>query len=91
MESEVIHEKYKFYILVDEREAHMEYEMNDGSTVVFYHTYVPPELRGKGLAKKIIQEGLDWAMSEEYIIVPTCSAVQRFIEMNKNYKAYFMK
>lgn len=66
----------------------MEYEM-DGKTIVFYHTYVPPELRGKGLAKKIIQAGLDWAMSEKYIIVPTCSAVQRFIEMNQDYKSYF--
>jgi predicted GNAT family acetyltransferase len=91
MESEVIHEKYKFYIIVDEMEAHMEYEMNGGSTVIFYHTYVPPKLRGRGLAKKIIQAGLDWAMGEAYVIIPTCSAVQRFIEMNEQYKSYFMK
>ena len=91
MGSEITHEKYKFYTIVDEMEAHMEYEMNDGSTVVFYHTYVPPELRGKGLAKKIIKAGLDWAMNEKYIIVPTCSAVQRFIEMNEDYKSYFYK
>jgi len=30
-------------------------------------------------------------MSEKYIIVPTCSAVQRFIEMNEDYKTYFYK
>ncbi len=91
MGSEVIHEKYKFYIMVDDMEAHMEYEMNGGSTVIFYHTYVPPELRGKKLAKKIIKAGLDWAMNEEFIIIPTCSAVQRFIEMSDDYKAYFYK
>jgi predicted GNAT family acetyltransferase len=89
--TEVLHEQNRFYKVVNGMESHMDYELHQPSTVVFYHTYVPEELRGKGLAKEIIREGLDWAMSEHLDIIPACSAVRRFIDMNEDYKAYFNK
>lgn len=91
MKAEVLHERNKFYKVVDGLESHMDYEMHEPSTVVFYHTYVPEELRGKGLAKEIIKEGLDWAISEKLEIIPACSAVRRFIDLNSEYKDYFRK
>ena len=91
MKTEVLHKQNRFYKIVDGLEAHMDYEIHEPSTVVFYHTYVPEELRGKGLAKEIIKEGLDWAMSENMNIVPACSAVRLFISLNPDYKAYFQK
>lgn len=87
----VVHEPNKFYTVVDGLESHMDYEIHEPATVVFYHTYVPEELRGKGMAKKIIKEGLDWAMAEKLDIIPACSAVRRFIDLNADYKAYFTK
>ena len=89
--AEVKHAQNRFYILIDGKESHMDYEIHEPSTVVFYHTYVPEELRGKGLAKEMIREGLNWAMAEHLEIIPACSAVRRFIDMNDNYKAYFNK
>ncbi len=89
--TEVKHIQNRFYIVTNGMESHMDYEIHEPSTVVFYHTYVPEELRGKGLAKEMIREGLDWAMSEHLEIIPACSAVRRFIDMNDNYKAYFNK
>lgn len=91
MNSGIEHSGKKFYKIVDGLESVMEYEMNDATTVVFYHTYVPEELRGKGLAKEIIKEGLDWAMAEHFDVIPACSAVRIFIERNPEYKAYFLK
>lgn len=91
MNPEIEHSKNKFFKVVDGMESLMEYEMNDPSTVVFYHTYVPEELRGQGLAKEIIKEGLDWAMAENYDVIPACSAVRIFIERNPHYKEYFIK
>jgi len=91
IELEIVHEGNKFYKVIDGLESHMDYEMHEPSTVVFYHTYVPEELRGKGLAKEIIKEGLDWAMAEKFDIIPACSAVRRFIDLNSEYKAYFKK
>ena len=89
--TEVKHSQNRFYIVTNGLESHMDYEIHEPSTVVFYHTYVPEELRGKGLAKEMIREGLDWAMSEHLEIIPACSAVRRFIDMNDTYKAYFNK
>lgn len=91
MASEVLHEQNRFYKVVNGMESHMDYEIHEPRTIVFYHTYVPEELRGKGLAKEIIREGLDWAMGEQLDIVPACSAVRRFIDLHEKYKAYFNK
>ena len=91
MKTEVLHRQNRFYKIVNGMESHMDYEIHEPSTIVFYHTFVPEELRGKGLAREIIKEGLDWAMAEEMDIVPACSAVRRFIDLHEDYKAYFTK
>ncbi len=89
MKAGVVHENNKFYKVVEGLESHLEYETHEPATVVFYHTYVPEELRGQGLAKELIKEGLDWAISENMDIIPACSAVRVFIERNPEYKEYF--
>ncbi len=91
MNTEVLHERNKFYKIVNGLESHMDYEMHEPSTVVFYHTFVPEELRGRGLAREIIKEGLDWAMAEHLDIIPACSAVRRFIDMHDQYRSYLGK
>ncbi len=91
MKTEVIHGQNRFYKVVDGLESHMDYEIHAPSTVVFYHTFVPEELRGKGLAREIIREGLDWAMSEHLDIIPACSAVRRFIDMHEHYREYLSR
>lgn len=86
MNSKIIHDSNKFYKVVDGMESVLAYEMNDPSTVIFYHTFVPIELRGRGLSKEIIKEGLEWARDRKYRVIPACSAVRRFIEMNPEYQ-----
>jgi len=91
MESEIMHCGNRFIKVVDGKESHLEYERYDPSTVIFYHTFVPEELRGRGLASQIIKEGLDWAMSEQLKIIASCSAVRKFIERNTVYNAYCLR
>lgn len=88
MRAELKHENNRFFKVVNDLEAEIEYEMLDSSTIEFYHTYVPPELRGKGLAQELIKAGLDYAIKNNFRIIPSCSAVQRFINMHEEYKAY---
>jgi uncharacterized protein len=78
--AEVIHENNRFVIPVQDKESILEYEYYGDSTVVFYHTYVPEEFRGKGYAREIINAAVEWAVRNNLRIIPTCSAVRRFLE-----------
>lgn len=57
-----------------------------GGRVVFNHTFVPNELRGRGLAEKLVRAGLAWARAEGRKVVPQCSYVAAYIERHAEYK-----
>jgi uncharacterized protein len=85
--AEVIHENNRFVIPVQDKESILEYEYYGDSTVVFYHTYVPEEFRGKGYARDIIKVAVEWAVRNNLRIIPTCSAVRRFLERHPELQA----
>ena len=62
-----------------------EYQRENGR-VVFTHTFVPPEMRGKGLAESLVRAALAWARAEKLKVVPQCSYVARFIERHAEYR-----
>jgi predicted GNAT family acetyltransferase len=62
-----------------------EYALADGR-MTFTHTFVPPELRGRGLAEKLVRAGLDLARSEGRRVVPQCSYVATFISRHPEYQ-----
>lgn len=76
----------KFYVHSDGHEAHMTYRYRDASTVIYKHTYVPSELRGGGLAGKIVRTALEWARTENLRVVPTCSFVEGFVRKHPEYQ-----
>jgi uncharacterized protein len=84
--AEVIHENNRFVKTVNGKESILEYEFYGDSTVIFYHTYVPDEFRGKGFAKEIINTAVQWALRNNLKIIPTCSAVRRFIERHPEFQ-----
>ncbi len=86
METTIRHEGNRFIKTVEGLESILEYEMYGDATVVFSHTFVPVELRGRGLATEIIKVGLDWARKENLKVIAACSAVQRYMERNPEYQ-----
>jgi len=40
-----------------------------------FHTFVPPELRGQGIAAKLVEAGMQYAEAEQYEVLPTCSYI----------------
>lgn len=56
-----------------------------GGRVTFIHTFVPPELRGQGLAEQMVRAALAWARSEKLKVVPQCTYTARFIERHPEY------
>lgn len=77
----LIHEQ-KFVIQQDVGEAVLAYRLlnvRDKPGINFYSTYVPPEMRGKGLAEKLVRCGLTWAKSQGLEIQASCWYVAMFI------------
>lgn len=69
---------------IDRHLAVAEYSMS-GNTITFTHTFVPPVLRGRGVASKLIQTALEEARSEELMVVPLCSFVASYIRRHPEY------
>ena len=85
MEIVVQHDRRRerFFVNVEGHEAYLDYSTLDERTVDYRHTFTPPELRGRGIAKVIVRDALDWANAEGKKVVPTCSYVRRVIEAEK--------
>jgi predicted GNAT family acetyltransferase len=69
---------------IDRHLAVAEYSIS-GNTITFTHTFVPPVLRGRGIASRLIQAALEEARSEELRVVPLCSFVAGYIRRHPEY------
>ena len=83
---------------VRKNEAEGQYEILVGEEVAGYatyidrdgarelpHTVVDPKFRGQGLSKPLIKAALDDARADDMRVIPSCPAVERFIEQNPEY------
>lgn len=52
----------------------------DGNRMLFTHTWVPPSLRGRGVAARLVSAALEVADDEGREVVPLCSYVVRYLE-----------
>lgn len=62
-----------------------EYELADNN-MVFTHTLVPPELRGRGIAEELVRAGLAGARAKGVKVVPACSYVEAFIRRHREFQ-----
>ncbi len=81
MELEIKHdiENQKFFAEIDGNEAYLKYILISPNIIDTIKTYVPPELRGMGIAGKIVKEGLMFAQRNNYKVIPSCSYVEDYI------------
>ncbi len=75
----------RFIISTDGHLAHADYTL-DGERIVFTHTFVPPELRGRGLAEHLVRAGLAHARLHKFRVIPACSYVATFIERHQEFR-----
>jgi len=70
---EVRHEpdRRRFVAVVEGQEAYVAYAQN-GTTLDFNHTFVPTELRGRGLAERVVRAGFEYAKQHGMTVVPSC-------------------
>jgi predicted GNAT family acetyltransferase len=77
--------EHRYEALVDGLLSVCEYEIADDK-IVFTHTLVPPELRGRGIAEQLVRAGLADARTAGRKVVPACSYVAVFIQRHREYQ-----
>lgn len=60
--------------------------VTENGRMVLTHTFVPPELRGRGLAEKLVRRALDDARAQNVKVIPACSYVDVFIRRHREYQ-----
>lgn len=83
---EVTHNEadHTFEVWIDGYLSKLEY-IQDGKNFVITHVGVYPELRGQGIAGKIVEAGLRYAKQNSLRVVPMCSYAAAFIRRNPQY------
>ncbi|MCT1451142.1 GNAT family N-acetyltransferase [Corynebacterium sp. p3-SID1194] len=77
----------RYVMTVDgEQAGFADYRDADDTTRDFNHTVIDPKFRGQGLSGKLVKEALDDSRAAGKKIIPTCSAVEHFVEKNADYK-----
>lgn len=76
----------KFFVIEDGKEAFIQYVDVNDNTINYTHTYVPPELRGRGLAARLVEAALTKARSEAKKVTASCSYVRSYLESHPEFQ-----
>ncbi len=75
---------HRYEAVVDGFLSVCEYEIVEDK-MVFTHTLVPPELRGRGIAEQLVRTALADARAAGRRVIPACSYVAVFIKRHREY------
>jgi len=83
---EVIHnlEKKRFETTIDGKLSKLDYLQN-GNNFVITHVGVHPDLRGQGVAGRIVETGIEYARENSFRVVPMCSYAAAYIRRHPEY------
>jgi len=83
MESEVLVDRTRdggeFYVTVEGKRATLTFSLR-GKELVANSTYTPPELRGRGIAAKLVEAAIDYSRKNGLKIYPVCSYVVEYFK-----------
>ncbi|ADW16734.1 hypothetical protein Despr_0558 [Desulfobulbus propionicus DSM 2032] len=77
----------RFEITLEGKTAVLDYVEQNDTTLIFTHTFVPPELRGRNVAAILTEYALNDARSHGKKVVPQCSYVATYMERHHEYDA----
>lgn len=75
-----------FECTVEGHRSVAEYRL-EGETMIFTHTGVPTELRGRGIASHLVRAAAEYARRENKIIVPRCSYVAAWLQRHPEFSS----
>ena len=79
--NEVKHDEtnHEFYIETTEGKALLHYE-RENDTLNFHRTFVPRELRGKGMAEEVVTAGFQYAEENDLKVIPSCTFSEKNVK-----------
>jgi predicted GNAT family acetyltransferase len=84
--NEIFNDKHgnRFVLDVEGNEVYVLYT-EDKDTLDLYSTYTPPQLRGQGLAEKVVLAAFEYAKENNLKVIPSCWYVKKFLEKYTEY------
>ena len=79
-------ENSRFVVALADGLAVLEYARVDAATLDYHHTFVPPPLRGQGIASRLAEHALQYALDEDLAVVPSCPFVAAYIRRNPRFE-----
>lgn len=64
--------------MADKSKAVLEYKKLPDRILEMYHTEVPTQHRGKGLAETLVKDAFRYCLDNNFKVYPTCSFVDRY-------------
>lgn len=80
-------ERRRFVLLTDAHTALLEYDQPTPTTLDYRRTFVPSELRGRGVASRLAAFALEHALEQGLRVIPTCPFVAAYIERHPRFRA----
>ena len=85
-------ERHQFITVIDGLTATLKYSKHpDQKTLDYYSTFVPPDLRNRGIAGELVKYALDYAIKNGYSVIPSCSFTRDYIERHPEYEIVLKK
>ncbi len=74
----------QFEIHIGDQVALLQYKKM-GNALVFYHTEVPPEFEGQGIAMRLGFTAMEYVKSKSLKAVPRCEFMEAYLQRHKEY------
>ncbi|NJN28437.1 MAG: N-acetyltransferase [Cyclobacteriaceae bacterium] len=65
--------------------AHLKFERPEEDTLEYFETYVPESVRKLGIGNEMVEHALQYAISKNLKVIPTCPFVKEFLKKNPAY------
>ena len=70
----------RYWVEVEGGSAKLTYKIRSEDVIIIDHTYVPPQARGRSIARKLVEHAVDEARARGQKIVPQCPYVARLFD-----------
>jgi len=84
-ELKIMKTRNKFYVKTEHGEAVLLYKSEGKGKINMYHTFVPDEDRGKGIAEKLAFAAFEYAKENKLKVIPGCTYISYFVQKHPEF------